>query len=427
MDDLKLGLILFILTYVLMIAIPNYRAHVAITSAVLFVVLGLLPISEVLPSIDFNVLMMIAGTMGVVSLFIESKMPSLLADHIIDKMPNVKWVVLSLSVFAGLISAFVDNVATVLMVAPIAVTVAKKLKISPVKIVIAIAIASNLQGAATLVGDTTSILLGGHAGMNFMDFFFYKGRPSLFFTVQIAMMVATAVLSFSFKEYNQPVHMEEFTVVEDYFPSFLLVGVIISLIIASFLPNTPDLINGYICMGYLLLGLIVQSRKSSLRHTFSVIMADMDLFTLSLLAGLFVVIGGITHVGVIEKIAEIFVKFGSDDVFTLYTIITFASVILSAFIDNIPYTATMLPVVGQIAVQVGVDPTVLYFGLLSGATLGGNLTPIGASANITAIGILKKEGYDVPASTFMKLSVPYTLSAVFTGYVLIWLLFGHIR
>lgn len=424
MNDLILGLIIFILTYVLMIAIPNYRAHVAVTSAALFVILGLLPISEILPAIDFNVLMMIAGTMGIVSLFIESKMPSLLADYIIDKMPNVKWVVISLSVFAGIISAFVDNVATVLMVAPVAITVADKLNIKPVKMVIAIAIASNLQGAATLVGDTTSILLGGYANMNFMDFIIYDGKPGMFFVVQLAMIAATAVLYFVFKEYNQEVHLEHFTEVEDYFPTFLLVGTILSLIIASFIPNTPDLINGYICMAYLILGIIVQSKKTSFTHAISLVKADMDFFTLFLLAGLFVVIGGISYVGVIDEIANIFVKFGSDNIFVLYTIIVFASVILSAFIDNIPYVATMLPVVTGIAIHLVVDPTLLYFGLLSGATLGGNLTPIGASANITAIGILKKNGHEVPSSTFMKISIPYTLAAVFTGYVLIWFLFG---
>lgn len=424
MTDLKLGIIIFILTYVLMIAIPNYRAHVALTSAFLFVVFGLLPISEVLPAIDFNVLMMISGTMGIVSLFIESKMPSLLSDIIIDKMPDIKWVVIALSLFAGLISAFVDNVATVLMVAPIAVTIAKKLDISPVKMVIAIAIASNLQGAATLVGDTTSILLGGYADMNFMDFFFYQGKMGLFFIVQLAMIAATVVLYFVFRNDNHLVELDDFTVVEDYFPTFLLVGVIVSLIVASFLPNMPRMINGYICMGFLLLGLIVQSRKSSFKHTLEVILADMDFFTLFLLAGLFVVIGGISYVGVIDEIAKVFIKFGSDNVFVLYTIITFASVLLSAFIDNIPYTATMLPVVAGIANKLGIDPTVLYFGLLSGATLGGNITPIGASANITGIGILKKNGHDVSSATFMKISVPYTLAAIFTGYILIWILFG---
>lgn len=424
MSSFILGLILFIVTYVLMISLPKYRAHVAVLSAVIFVLSGMLPLDKVIPAIDFNVLMMIAGTMGIVALFIESKMPSLLADLIIDRMPNIKWVVLALSVFAGIISAFVDNVATVLMVAPVAVTTARKLRMSPVKIVIAICIASNLQGAATLVGDTTAILLGGFANMNFMDFFWYRGRLGLFFIVQVAMMVATFVLYVVFRKDNQQVHLEEKTIVTDYLPTFLLVGVILSLIIASFIPNTPALINGYICMAFLLVGFILQSIRKSPAYTAKVILGEIDFFTLSLLAGLFVVIGGISEVGVIDEIAKLFVRFGSDNIFVLYTILTFVSVFLSAFIDNIPYVATMLPVVSGIAAQLGIDPTVLYFGLLSGATLGGNLTPIGASANITGIGILKKNGYEVPASTFMKISIPYTLSAVVSGYVLIWLLFG---
>lgn len=424
MEQLTLGLILFILTYVLMISLPKYRAHVAVTSAALFVVLGMLPVSDIIGTIDFNVLMMIAGTMGIVALFIESKMPALLADIIINKMPDIKWVVIALSVFAGVISAFVDNVATVLMVAPVAIQISKKLNISPVKPVIAISIASNLQGAATLVGDTTSILLGGYANMDFMDFFFYQGKPSLFWIVQISMVLATLVLYIVFRKDNQPVHSQEFTKVKDYVPSFLLVGTILSLIIASFIDNTPQLINGIICMAFLLIGIIIQSIRFNPKEVIDTVVSEIDFFTLSLLAGLFVVIGGITEIGVIDEIANLFVKFGGNNVFIMYTILTFASVIFSAFIDNIPYVATMLPVVTGIATQLGLDPTVLYFGLLSGATLGGNLTPIGASANITSLGILRKEGYEVAPSTFMKTSIPYTLAAVFSGYVLIWAFFG---
>ena len=151
------ALIIFIITYALLLLFPKYRAYIALASAIIFIIIGL-PFNEAINAIDLNVIMMIAGTMGIVSLFIESKMPSLLADLIISKMPNVKWTIISLALFAGIISAFVDNVATVLMVAPVALTISKKLKISPVPSIIAIAISSNLQGAATLVGDTTSIL-----------------------------------------------------------------------------------------------------------------------------------------------------------------------------------------------------------------------------------------------------------------------------
>jgi Na+/H+ antiporter NhaD/arsenite permease-like protein len=147
---------------------------------------------------------------------------------------------------------------------------------------------------------------------------------------------------------------------------------------------------------------------------------EIDYFTLLLLSGLFIVIAGITEAGVVNEISKLFVQFSNNNIFLIYTIIVWASVFFSAFIDNIPYIATMLPVVQGIAQILGIDPIILYFGLLSGATLGGNLTPIGASANITALGILRKDGYEVSSKTFMKISVPFTLAAVTTGYILIW-------
>jgi Na+/H+ antiporter NhaD/arsenite permease-like protein len=154
MKEIALGL--FGLTYICLLLFPKYRSYLALGSAVIFVTLGILPTGKILTAVDWNVILMIAGTMGIVSLFIESKMPSLLADIILDKMPDVRFAIIALALFAGIISAFVDNVATVLMVAPVALDISKKLKISPVNAIIAIAVSSNLQGAATLVGDTTS-------------------------------------------------------------------------------------------------------------------------------------------------------------------------------------------------------------------------------------------------------------------------------
>ena len=417
-----LALILFLATYVLLLALPKYRAYVALCSAAAFVILGILPVSQVFGSIDWNVLMMIAGTMGVVFFFIESKMPALLADLLIARMPSVKWAVIALSLFAGIVSAFVDNVATVLMVAPVALTIAKKLQISPVNSIIAIAIASNLQGAATLVGDTTSILLGGYAGLDFLDFFVCRGKPGMFWVVELSALMATVVLLIVFRRDNEPIAAPERTVVTDHFPTVMLLGAIVLLICASFLPVKPAITNGLICMGLFAVCLLRSLvRKKDLRVVREAL-KSIDLFTLGLLAGLFVVIAGITEAGVVDAIAEIFVRVSGDNLFLLYSLIVWASVLLSAFIDNIPYIATMLPVVTGIAGLLGIDPLLLYFGLLSGATLGGNLTPIGASANITALGLLRKEGYEVKAGQFMRISVPFTLAAVCTGYVLIWLI-----
>lgn len=417
------AIILFLLMYVLLLSFPKIRAQVALATAAIFVILGILPIDNVFSSIEWNVILMIAGTMGLVFLFIESKMPSLLADKIIEKTPNVKWAIVALALFAAIISAFVDNVATVLMVAPVAITIAKKLEISPVPSIIAISISSNLQGAATLVGDTTSILLGDYNGMDFLDFFWYDGRPGLFFVVQLSAIAATFILLYIFRKQKQGIEPMEKTVVQDYVPTVLLLGTVVLLIIASFIPNKPDITNGLICMTLFIIGLVRSFIIKRDAKVFKEAAKEIDYQTLLLLIGLFIVIAGIENMGVIADIGE-FIAGLSDNPFIIYTILVWGSVLISAFIDNIPYVATMLPVVTIIALKLDLDPTVFYFGLLSGATLGGNLSPIGASANITGLGILRKEGYEVSAPTFMKISVPFTLTAVTVGYILIWILWG---
>ena len=147
---------------------------------------------------------------------------------------------------------------------------------------------------------------------------------------------------------------------------------------------------------------------------------EIDYQTLLLLAGLFVVIQGIDNAGIIKDISNLFVSLGGNNIFLLYSLIVWGSVLISAFIDNIPYVATMLPVVSENAVTLGFDPTLLFFGLLTGATLGGNLTPIGASANITAIGILRREGHEVSTGDFLRIGLPFTLCAVMCGYLFCW-------
>ena len=420
----NLALILFVVTYALLLAFPLKRWLIALASAFAFIALGILPMNQFFTSIDFNVLMMIGGTMGIVALFIESKMPVLMSDMILDRTPNVKWAIVALSLFAGVVSAFVDNVATVLMIAPVALNIAVKLKINPIPSIIAIAVSSNLQGAATLVGDTTSILLGGYAGMDFMDFFFFQGKWSIFWAVELGAVMSTFILLWIFRKEKHEVHLEEYQKVEDYFPSYLLVGMIVLLIGASFFPNKWDITNGLICVTLLVIGMardyLVHKDHAVIKNT----LMEIDYQTLLLLASLFVIIAGITHVGIVNDISKIFITLGKDNLFVIYTLIVWGSVIFSAFIDNIPYVATMLPVVSSIAVSLGADPILLYFGLLSGATLGGNLSPIGASANITALGILRKNGYQPTTKQFMQIGVPFTLIAVISAYVFIWLVWA---
>ena len=420
------AIILFAATYILMIAFGKYRPYIALASGALFILSGMLPAGQIIGALDFNVLLMIGGTMGLVQLFIDSHMPERLADIIMDKVPNVQWAAVSLSLFSGIISAFVDNVATVLMVAPVAIEICKKLKTNPIPFIISIAVSSNLQGAATLVGDTTAIMLGSALDMSFLDFIFYDGKPGMFFMVELGAVLSACIVYFTFRKEKGAIPKSgKMTEVEDLVPTILLVGAIVLLIVASFLPfELPAETNGLICTALLIIGLIYNYARNKNLDAIMGPLKAIDLETLGLLVGLFLMIGGISNMGVIDALAQLLAKLGAGSPFLMYTIIVWASVAISAFIDNIPYVATMIPVIAGIALEMGIDSTALYFGLLSGATLGGNCTPIGASANIAGIGILRKEGYDVKNADFFKIGIPFTLSAIVPAYILIWILFG---
>ena len=415
---------LFILTYVIMLTLPKYRQYAAAAVAVIMVILGVVSPLEAVNAIDWNVIMMLAGTMGTVYLCIESKMPAMVRDMLVNKLKSVKLIFVALALFSGLVSAFIDNVATVLMVAPIALAIAKKFNVSPVNTVLTVAVSSNLQGAATLVGDTTSILLAGYAGMDFMDFFVTDGKPGMFWIVQAGAVATIPILFWIFRNEKNRIETTEITKVTDFMPTYALLATVTSLVIASFIPNKPALTNGLICVFFFIAVLRYEVGRDEPVATGHDAVLAIDFDTLLLLSGLFVIIQAVTNVGLIDDISNAFVNIAGDNLFKIYTILVWFSVLVSAFIDNIPYVATMLPVVSGISAQLGLEPTLLYFGLLAGATLGGNITPVGASANIAAGGILKKEGYEISAGQFMRIGVPFTLVAVVAGYVLIWLIYA---
>ena len=417
-------LVLFILMYVLMFVKPKYRPFYAIGIGTIYIITGILPVSQIGMVINWNVLMMIAGTMILVYYFIESKMPNLLAGLLLKNSKSVMWVIILMSLFAGIISAFIDNVATVLMVAPVGIIICKKLNMNPVGMVLSIAVSSNLQGAATLVGDTTSIMLGDYAGMSFTDFFWMQGKLGIFFAVELGALATIPIMIIIFRKNKSSIETAETTDVKDYLPTIMLSLMVTGLIIASFIPDTSSITNGIICCTLALAMVILDLARTKNSARLKNAVKSLDYETLLLLSGLFIVIGGVTNAGLIDDISSIIIKLGNGNIFLLYTIIVWGSVLISAFVDNIPYVATMLPVLTTVTTSLGISPYLMYFGLISGATLGGNITPIGASANITGVGLLKKEGYDVSFGQFMHIGVPYTLAAVIIGYLFLWIVWS---
>jgi len=374
---------------------------------------------EALSSINFNVLGVFLGVMILSGLFIYSNVPGFLAARLVSRSRNVGMAILFIALLSSFISSFTENVATVIIVAPIAFEVAKKLKANPIPFLISIAISSNLQGSATMIGDSPSIILAMSHRMNFMDFFWMKGRPGIAFAVEIGAVASFVVLYLIFKRFKQGVEKIDPIKVKTWVPTILMSLMIVSLGVSSFITQKPYYSIALICLFFGGLG-IIWHRVSS-REDFSFI-KNIDWKTFMFLIGVFILIGALSQVGVIEDLANFISNITGGNIFFTFTLIVWASVLFSAFIDNIPYVIAMIPVAKILAASMGAAPELFLFGLLIGATLGGNITPIGASANIVSMGMLRERGYKVSFLDFLKIGLPFTLAAVSSAYVFLWLI-----
>ncbi len=416
------ALSIFILAYVLFIFLANRRTLISVCGAMLLLLLGAISLKEAFFAINWNVMGIFVGTLIVANIFMESRVPAYLAEIIVDKAKNTAWAILFICMLTGFISAFVENVATVLIVAPIALSLAKKLKINPTKMMIGIAISSNLQGTAILIGDPPSMLLGGFAKMNFMDFFFYKGRPSIFFAVEWGAIVSFFVLYFIFCKHKEKTALVAIEKVKSWVPTLILAGLIIVLALSSCLDTGFSYLAGILCI----LAAVVSILWEKLVNRTPVFdgIKQLDWDTTFFLMGVFILVGSLTITGWIEVIANFLSGLVGQNIFFGYSLIVFMAVILSAFIDNVPFLAAMLPVAISMSDKLNIQPALFLFGLLIGASLGGNITPIGASANIVACGLLKKEGYPVSFGQFAKIGLPFTLAAVGAAYLLVWFIWA---
>jgi len=407
----------FLVTYVLLM-FKKGHPFIILGSAIglLLCVRTISPLQAV-SSVNFNVLGVFLGTMVLSGLFIFSAVPAYLATKLVDRSKNVGMALLSICFLAGFISSFVENVATVLIVAPIAFEVAKKLKANPIPFLIGIAVSSNLQGCATMIGDSPSLILALSSGMNFMDFFWMKGKPGITFAVELGAAASFYVLYLLFRKYKEPVIQIEGVKVKTWLPTWLLALMMTTLALSSFVKNKPTYTIAFICIAYAVVGLVWHELKH--RESFSLI-KDLDWHTFFFLIGIFVLVGSLTYSGVIEDIASFIVAITQGNKFLAYTIIVWLSVFLSAFIDNIPYIVAMIPVAKLVAVSLGASPELFLFGLLIGTSLGGNITPIGASANVVAVGLLRKNRYHVKFSEFFKIGFPFTIAAVSVAYLFLW-------
>ncbi len=422
MDIKTLNLIIFVTAYLLIVLFTKKRTFISIVAAILLILTGCLSFQEALFSINWNVLGIFVGMLFVADIFMESKVPAYLAEVIIDRSKNVSWAILFICILSGVISAFLENVATVIIIAPIALSMAKKLNFNPVKMMIAIAISSNLQGAATLVGDPPSMLLGGFAKMNFAHFFFYQGKPSIFFAVELGAVVSFAVLYLIFRNRKEKPLFLPLEKVRSWVPTVILGVLILLLALTSFVDLEFSYMAGILCMMFALVSLIYKRLivKESIINNFKFFDWDTSVF----LVAIFVLVGSLQVNGWIDIISSKISGIIGANVLLGFILIILFSIIFSAFIDNVPFLAAMLPVAIGISANLNINPTLFLFALLIGASLGGNITPIGASANIVACGLLKKEGYNVSFREFACIGLPFTIAATLAASIFVWFIWS---
>ncbi len=414
---------IFALTYLLIILLYKRKAVIVWAAVAVLLLLRLITVSEAVSAIEWNVLLLYFGMLFVSETFLISKMPDFLATRVAGKAKTTGAAMVIICAFTGFLSIVLENVAVVLLVAPIALSISQKADIPPVPLFIGMAVSSNLQGAATLIGDPPSMLLAGAAGLTFNDFFFYGGKPGIFFATEIGAVVSTVVLYILFRRNHKPMPALQKERYLSIVPTILVLVLIVSLILGSSFKHNLRYMTGGLCVLFGMLSFLwylVYSRGKEVKSFFT----RLDWQTGVFLAGIFILVESISAVGLLDDLTGLILRISGGSDFTVFLLIVWFSVLLSAFIDNVPYLMAMLPVVSVLSPQLGTDPYLLYLGLLLGASVGGNITPIGASANIVALGILRKRGSEVKFFEFVRIGLPFTLFAVTASALFAWFIFA---
>ena len=418
MNHQLLAVVVFAVTYLLLIINRDRALYFVWGASALMLLLGVISPADAGNALNWNVLGIFFGTMVMAELFVLSGAPAYMATRIVNHTGSAMGALLAIVTFAGVLSAFIENVATVFIVAPLAFETARRFKVSPVPVLVSVAVMANLQGVATMIGDSPAILLATAAKMTFMDFFVMQGKPGLFFAVQAGALATLVIMYFVFRNVKGQVSKREVPPVSSWAPTGFLVFLVFALAASSFVPNRHELLPGIITAALGLLSLVWNWR----RDLFTMELAKLDWQTFFLLAGLFVLISSLTVSGAVMTLSDWMSDMAGSSVLTAYLMIVLVSVAVSAFVDNIPYTIAMLPVAQLIAVRMGANPLLFMFALVLSTSLGGNITPIGASANVTAVGMLRRQGHRVTFADFFRIGFPVTVAAVTVGTSLLWVL-----
>lgn len=431
-----LSLLIFVTAYALFIFKGHYKPLIASIAGIILIMLyitgvltspdaGGAPLTFIFSRvIQWNVLGLMFGMMVLSFIFEESRLPAVLAERFVEKSRNAQVALLWVVLLTGVFSIFLCNVSCVLLVAPVALSLTRRLGMSPVKPLICLAIVSNLQGVATLIGDPPSMLMAGHMKLTFNDFFFYQGKPSIFWVVQAGATASMIVVYIALRSFSKQIDIHDKVTPRSWVPAVLIGALVLVLAGASSIDKEFTWFAGSVGM--------LAAASAALWYVkiagwggWKTLLKSVDWESILFLTGMFIMVQSLSDAGWLQKIAVGIADLAGGSLFYAFALVVGVSVLVSGLVDNVPFLVAMMPVADSVARGFSPDGgfekvPLMMFGLLAGACLGGNITPIGAAANVVAIGILRKEGYPVSFGEFMRIGVPFTIMAVLAGCSVIW-------
>lgn len=405
-----ISVIIFVSAYLLIIWDKFDRTVVALCGAVLMIFLGILSQENAFREIDYNTLGLLISMMIIVMITKRSGVFEYLAVKTVKlaKAEPVRIIIL-LSLITGILSALLDNVTTILLVLPITLSIAKDLQLNPVPFIITEVFASNVGGTATLVGDPPNIMIGSSTGLSFMDFIRNDAviaLPILLITTYIFVLIYRKKLKTSTEAKAKILGMRESECIKDKKLLIKSLTVLGLTVIGFIFHRILNFESATIAIGGAVALLLLSGIKPEK------ILHEVEWKTIFFFVGLFIMVGGIKETGVIKILAQGVINLTKGDIILTTLAILWVAAIASAFIDNIPFVATMIPMIKDMGTISGMNLGPVWWALSLGACLGGNGTIIGASANVIATGMAEEHGHKITFRGYFKIAFPVMLLTI---------------
>lgn len=432
LDPLWVATALLVATYVTVAVEKINRAIVALLGASLMIVLGILTQEEALRGVDFNTIALLLGMMVIVGITRHSgffEYVAIRAAQVSKGSPAA--MLFWLAMITAVLSAFLDNVTTVLLIAPVTIAIARDLRVDPYPFLFAEVFASNLGGTATLVGDPPNIIIGSAAGLSYGAFV-----AALAPLVALLLVGQGIVIHFMWgrrltaarEDRERVMAMDAGAAIKDVWLLRRSLGVIVAVTVAFIVapaahvePGTVALAGAAVLLLLETWGLppVQQSRRVQAGF------ADVQWITLFFFVGLFIVVAGVERAGLLDMVGRHFLGLTGGNVAGTAITVLWLSAIVSAVVDNIPFVATMVPIIKDVAPSLGgtAQLTPIWWALALGACLGGNGSLVGAAANLSVAGFAEQDGVPFRFWRFTKLAFPLMLLTVAAAHVYLVLRF----